>query len=720
MPALPPAILRPLLAAAVVLASLVAATQWTAALLAWHPALGAPWLDLLGLKLYAPWKVFSWWLAFGAQAPGVFARTGTLAALGGVAAGLVASGGAARRAGHGTPSTIYGSARWARSADVRDAGLLSGTGVVLGVREGRYLRHDGPEHVLAVAPTRSGKGVGLVVPTLMTWPGSAVIHDIKGENWQLTAGWRSRFSHCLLLDPTSPVSARFNPLLEVRKGVHEVRDVHNVADILIDPEGARPWRDHWEKSAHSLPTGAILHVLYAEEEKTLARVAAFLADPARSTRRTMWVMLTTNHLGTESNPRAHPTVASAARELLNKTDNERSGVVSTAMTLLGLYRDPIVARMTLGSDWRIADLLGAARPVSLYLVVPPSDISRTRPLVRLILNQIGRRLTERYDAHHAAPDARQLLFMLDEFPALGRLDFFESALAYLAAYRVRAFLVAQSLHQIDKAYGHNHSILDNCHVRVAFTPNDERTAKRLSDTLGTSTQLRAQRNLSGRRLSAWLSHMTVSEQETPRPLLTPGEILQLPASDALVMVSGHPPIRALYAAPSQVTDIALEPGEKLVSVSAGDTVRWVVGDTTSGEGKQAQVHILVKPIGADLETNLVMTTDRRTYHLEMRSSEKTYMASVSWTYPASELLALKKQRTEADADWGPRLRRPLSSAAAMRLPPGSCSGRGCASMRPSDRDSLSSCWSPSSGAKAAGTRQRSAWHGGPYLSTQPN
>jgi type IV secretion system protein TrbG len=104
----------------------------------------------------------------------------------------------------------------------------------------------------------------------------------------------------------------------------------------------------------------------------------------------------------------------------------------------------------------------------------------------------------------------------------------------------------------------------------------------------------------------------------------------------------------LYAAPSQVTDIALEPGEKLVSVSAGDTVRWVVGDTTSGEGKAAQVHILVKPIGPELETNLVVTTDRRTYHLEMRSSEKTYMASVSWTYPASELITLRKQQAEAD------------------------------------------------------------------------
>jgi type IV secretion system protein VirB9 len=105
----------------------------------------------------------------------------------------------------------------------------------------------------------------------------------------------------------------------------------------------------------------------------------------------------------------------------------------------------------------------------------------------------------------------------------------------------------------------------------------------------------------------------------------------------------------LYAAVNQVTDIALEPGEKLVSVSAGDTVRWVLGDTSSGEGREGQVHILVKPIGIDLETNLVITTDRRTYYLEMRSSQATYMASVSWTYPASELVLLRRQRTDADA-----------------------------------------------------------------------
>ena len=240
----------------------------------------------------------------------------------------------------------------------------------------------------------------------------------------------------------------------------------------------------------------------------------------------------------------HPVVASVARELLNKSENERSGVVSTAMSFLASTAIRSSPPTTARSDWRIADLMRAERPVSLYLVVPPSDISRTRPLVRLILNQIARRLTETLQAANDNTTQRQLLLMLDEFPALGRLDFFESSLAFLAGYGVRAFLVAQSLHQIDKAYGPNHAILDNCHVRVAFAPNDERTAKRLSDALGTATELRAQRNLSGKRFSAWLSHTSISEQETPRPLLTPGEILQLPASDALVLVSGLPPIRA--------------------------------------------------------------------------------------------------------------------------------------------------------------------------------
>ena len=524
----------------VVIAGVWSATQWTAAALGYQPRLGLLWFELFETPIYHPWRLFDWWFFFGAYAPEVFDIGGTIAGVSGLVAVGVAIAMSIWRARQSRQVTTYGSARWAESEDIRKAGLTRPAGVLLGLHDDHYLRHEGPEHVLAFAPTRSGKGVGLVVPTLLSWPASAVIHDIKGENWNLTAGWRARFSHCLLFNPTDLLSAAYNPLLEVRQGAHEVRDVQNIADILVDPEGALERRNHWEKTSHALLVGAILHVLYAGEDKTLRGVANFLSDPQCPFEVTLHRMMTTRHLGDET----HPVVASAAREVLNKSENERSGVLSTAMSFLGLYRDPTVAQVTSRCDWRIADLIAAEHPVSLYLVVPPSDISRTKPLIRLILNQIGRRLTESLDGSDGVQRRHTLLLMLDEFPALGRLDFFESALAFMAGYGLRAFLISQSLNQIDKACGQNHSILDNCHVRVTFATNDERTAKRISETLGTATELRAQRNYAGHRLAPWLGHLMVSRQETARPLLTPGEVMQLPPDEAVVMVASVAPVKA--------------------------------------------------------------------------------------------------------------------------------------------------------------------------------
>jgi type IV secretion system protein VirD4 len=529
-----------ILVLAIAVLGVAGATQWTAAALGYQTQLGPPWLLVWSTPVYYPWRLFQWWYAYNAYAPAIFFKGGSFAALSGLASAAAAIAASVWRSRQVQRATTFGSARWAARREVATAGLLRPAGVFVARFGGEYLRHDGPEHVMAFAPTRSGKGVGLVIPTLLSWQGSAVIHDIKGENWQLTAGWRARFSHCLLFNPTDIRSAAYNPLVEVRRGPHEVRDVQNIADILVDPEGALERRNHWEKTSHALLVGTILHVLYALPDKTLRGVANCLSDPARTFDDTLTAMMSTPHLG----DRPHPVVASAAREVLNKSDNERSGVLSTAMSFLGLYRDPTVAEVTSRCDWRIADLIDGRHPVSLYLVVPPSDISRTKPLIRLLLNQIGRRLTESLDGSDGIARRHRLLLMLDEFPALGRLDFFESALAYMAGYGLRAFLIAQSLNQIDRAYGANHSILDNCHVRIAFAANDERTAKRISDALGDATELRAQRNYAGHRLAPWLGHLMVSRQETARPLLTPGEVMQLPPDQALVMISGLAPIRA--------------------------------------------------------------------------------------------------------------------------------------------------------------------------------
>ncbi|MER8942827.1 conjugal transfer protein TraG [Mesorhizobium sp. M0915] len=525
----------------IVLVTTWSATQWTAWRLGFQPQLGTPWFELAGVPLYYPAAFFWWWYFYDAYAPPIFVEGAFIAASGGFISIAMAIGMSVWRAREAKNVETYGSARWAKPNEVKSAGLLCPDGVVLGKLDRDYLRHDGPEHVLCFAPTRSGKGVGLVVPSLLTWPGSAIVHDIKGENWQLTAGFRATHGRVLLFDPTNAKSSAYNPLLEVRRGEWEVRDVQNVADVLVDPEGSLEKRNHWEKTSHSLLVGAILHVLYAEPDKTLAGVAGFLSDPKRPIETTLAAMMTTPHLG-DAGP--HPVVASTARELLNKSDNERSGVLSTAMSFLGLYRDPVVAEVTSRCDWRIANIVADPKPATLYLVVPPSDISRTKPLIRLVLNQIGRRLTEEL---HGKDRRHRVLMMLDEFPALGRLDFFESALAFMAGYGLKAFLIAQSLNQIEKAYGANNSILDNCHVRVSFATNDERTAKRVSDALGTATEMKAMKNYAGHRLSPWLGHLMVSRSETARPLLTPGEVMQLPPSDEIVMVAGTPPIRAKKA-----------------------------------------------------------------------------------------------------------------------------------------------------------------------------
>ena len=521
-----------------IIAGMWIATQYVAATLGYQARLGSPWFYAGDYPLYRPWNLFPWWYAYDAYAPDVFGRAGLIALSGGGMGIFAAVIGSLLRARQSGAVTTYGSARWANARDIKASGLIDPSGVFLGQYNKAYLRHAGPEHVMAFAPTRSGKGVGLVIPTLLTWQHSAVIHDIKGENWQLTAGWRAKLGTVLRFDPTREDSARYNPLLEVRKGTSEVRDVQNIADILVDPEGALERRTHWEKTAHALLTGVILHVLYVGADKSLSGVASLLADPARPIGFTLDSMLHTKHLG----DRVHPVVAEAARELLNKSENERSGVVSTALSFLTLYRDPIVARATSVSDFRITDLMQGAKPLSLYLVVPPSDLSRTKPLVRLILNQIGRRLTEEHQSQ--TNGRRRCLLMLDEFPALGRLDFFESALAFMAGYGVRAYMIAQSLNQIEKAYGPNNAILDNCHVRVSFAANDERTAKRISDALGTSTELRSQKNYAGHRLAPWLAHVMVSRQETARPLMTAGEVMQMGEEEALVMIAGQPPIKA--------------------------------------------------------------------------------------------------------------------------------------------------------------------------------
>jgi type IV secretion system protein VirD4 len=535
----------------------VGATQYAAAALGYQRQLGVPLIAISGTGIYSPGSWMTWDTDFASYAPGIFRTASVLGWASLLVAWVPFVGYALISARRGQQSTAHGSARWADTGELAERGLLGGQGIVLCqtaearytatngpkgtswrlARRGRLVTHDGPEHVIVFAPTRSGKGIGTVIPSLLSWKHSVLVYDIKKELWTLTAGWRRQFSRCWRFEPTARDSVRFNPLLEIRRGDGEVRDAQNVADILVDPEGKSEKRDHWKTSAMNLLVGAILHVLYAEKDKSLAGVARFLSNPDLPLLDTFERMLSVHHL--PEGP--HPVVAQCAREMLDKSDNELAGIVSTAKTCVNLYNDPVIARNTSSSDLRITDLMNADTPVSLYLVIPPSDIDRTRPLVRLILNQVGKRLTEHMSFGAEPAYRHRLLLLLDEFPSLGRLDFFQTQLAYLAGYGIKAFLIAQSLNQLEAVYGQHNSILDNCHVRMTYTALDDRTAKRISDLVGTATHLKTQRSFSGGKL---FRNVNESEQELARPLLTPDEILRLPYEDALLFVGGVSPYRA--------------------------------------------------------------------------------------------------------------------------------------------------------------------------------
>ena len=259
-----------LLFVVVTLASFWVATQWAAANLAYQPRLGAGLFSVWGFKVYEPWAIFRWEYWYSGYAEGLFRTAFYICAIGPLIGVAVLIGYAVWRARKARVATTHGSARWATQEEYTQAGLLGEEGVIIGATpEGKYLRDNGPEHVACIAPTRSGKGVGQVIPTLLTWPGSVLVHDLKGENWERTSAWRSRFSNVIYFNPTDPdCSAHFNPLFEVRADENQIRDVQNIADLVVDPHG-KGKESHWDRTADQFFLGAILHVLHAEPDKSL-------------------------------------------------------------------------------------------------------------------------------------------------------------------------------------------------------------------------------------------------------------------------------------------------------------------------------------------------------------------------------------------------------------------------------------------------------------------
>lgn len=570
-------------------------TQFIASRVNYHPALGEP---IFG-RMYGPFNWWSWLYKYYDGAPHSYNYAFVIFAIG-VLVGMLTY---TLWVGFKSRSTrkvedLHGTAHFASLEEVIQTGLLpkegkTGQGVYCGAYDdpdsGRtyYLRHDGPEHICALAPTRSGKGVGLVIPTLLSWPHSVFVLDRKGENYAMTSGWRKQHAGNVVLrfDPAKPgTGCAWNPLGEIEHRTRfQVSDAQNIALMVIDSDGKGIESDHFRSAAFELLVGLILHALYKGDEigrvpclqdigHMLTGVGDFAApetendlaedeegDPKALSGLFDEMMEVSINDGKAENREAQLVIQGVGRRMANTPARELGSIISTANNALALYRDPIVGENTSRSDFKIADLMDHEKPVSLYFISTPKTSKRLVPLTRLLLTMIVLTMADEMefdDGRSKTAHKHRLLLMLDEFPTLGKIDVFEEALAYIAGYGMKAYLITQDVQQLYKAYSNYESVISNCHVRIAYAPNKVETAEWMSKMTGTTTIVKEDITESGKRFGAVLDNVSRTYRETQRPLMTPDEIMRLPgptkdatgekitaAGEMLVFVAGESVIR---------------------------------------------------------------------------------------------------------------------------------------------------------------------------------
>lgn len=537
-------------------------TQYFAHAFNYHYVLGGNYN-----KIYLPWKILEWAELYKEQYPQIVsdALNAMFCCLAVIVLGLLAFLVIQDSKIKGN-KYLHGSARWANIKDMEQAGLLHKTmpkGPVVyvgGIKDKggnfRYLVHGGPEHVLCFAPTRSGKGVGLVVPTMLSWSDSVVCNDIKGELWALTSGWRQKYlkSKVIRLEFSSALSAHWNPLDEIRIGTeYEVGDAQNLAMLVVDPDGkGLDGPDgHWKKTAFALYTGLILFVLYEAKNPRSPIIKAnfhtideVLSDKTRSVK----------ELWTAMKEHENPIVSAAGQDMLDRPDEEAGSVLSTVKSNLSLFRDPIVAKNVATSDFSVRDLMHHDSPVSLYLISQPSDKGRIRPMLRIFVCMCMRLLADKMEFKNGRAVKtykHRLLMMLDEFPALGKMDIVQESLAFVAGYGIKCYLITQDLGQLYSAYGKDESITSNCHIQNCFPAIKDDTCAYISKMTGTTTIVKETKSKSG---AGFKTNITRGVQEVKRELLTPGEVKSLPGSvkdskgmileagKMLIFAAGFPPI----------------------------------------------------------------------------------------------------------------------------------------------------------------------------------
>ncbi len=484
------------------------------------------WL-ILGLPVaaYDPLRIpqFVWYYRGDPQVVRAMASglVGGLTILGGLVYALRARG-----------APLHGAARFAREREIRRHGFRAREGIVLGRKGGRFLTFGGSEHVIVEAPTRSGKGTGIVIPNLLTWQGSVVVLDVKRENFDASAGFRAHYgSQVFLFNPTDREgrTSRYNPLAYIDRSDSDdvIIELQKIATMLfVAPDhGEAFWANGartgfagvgaWlaETSDTPLTMGAIYRHLTDGDaraffKKELAKPGLKLSDGCRT----------------------------ALADFAGGSDNSFADIKKTITNVLGLWLNPLVDAATSASDFDLRNL--RSKHMSIYLGVSPDELDRIAPLYNLLFQQLID-LNVRELPNEATPVP--VLVILDEFARLGRASVIASAFSYVAGYGIRLLPVIQSRSQLRGVYGEHvaDEIVANCGVEVAFTPKELRVANDLSERLGYVGQESVTKSLT---MNGWLANRSKSISEQRRALMLPQELMQFPPSKLILLRGGIPPI----------------------------------------------------------------------------------------------------------------------------------------------------------------------------------
>ena len=429
------------------------------------------------------------------------------------------------------PESIHGDARWATEKDIAKAGLRSKKGMLLGVDKKGFLVSAGYQHSLLFAPTGSGKGVGFVIPNLLYWEESVFVHDIKLENYELTSGYRSKMGQKVFVwNPANPdgFTHCYNPIDWVSsKPGQMVDDVQKIANLIM------PEKEFWNNEARSLFVGIVLYLIVApDKNQSFGEVVRQM----RSDDVVYNLAVVLDTMGADIHPVAYMNIAA----FLQKADKERSGVISTMNSNLELWSNPLIDTATASSDFNIQKFKQELTTV--YVGLTPDNLQRLQPLMQVFYQQA----TEFLSRKLPGPDEPYgVMFVMDEFPTLGKMEQFMSGIAYFRGYHVRLFLITQDTEQLKGIYEEHgmNSFLSNSTYRITFAANNIETANLISQLCGNKTvdQVSASKP---KFLDFNPASRSLNVSQAQRALLLPQEVIGLPKDEQILLIEACPPIRS--------------------------------------------------------------------------------------------------------------------------------------------------------------------------------